>query len=374
MPHFVWAGWVSSGGELFQYDKNPWFVRNTNQVRYCVLVDSQSISTSNEVIRQSIVDAINYWKKQLEIEKLINGMAAIATQEFVESASCENTDLQFQFGYGTLSKEQEKFLQDPRKYIGVSVRTEYDQINLRGKGFVYISSDFGPNAYHNSGQLIIKAWQYPKLLQYALMHELGHVFGVPHSGSGLMSEIFLDQLLYKRLYEFYLKTPFLSFIKPPERFETCSGSGSFNQKFFKLTKPHECLLFEQNSGSKVSWKISAREKLADEAKEIGSLHVSWATTKISASKPAVIVQLPPEQKVFDVNERLLNNYMIGPTVTDLGYKGFFRTVDSARTYDAYIDLKVDSVAVVGNLDDGLFPVFIYVVPTLTNLSLPTEVK
>ena len=33
------GGWVSSGGELFSDAHNPWFVRNTKDVNYCVVVD-----------------------------------------------------------------------------------------------------------------------------------------------------------------------------------------------------------------------------------------------------------------------------------------------------------------------------------------------
>ncbi len=366
------SGWVSSGGELFGFNKNPWFLRNTSEVKYCIKVDSGTFTATAEVVRESLKGALEYWKKQLAAPKLEIGVTEIATQNFTEVSDCQNTDLQFLFGYNSLNLEQRNFLADSQKYIGVTVRTEYDRSNLLGRGFIFIASDSGPNSYQNNGQLIQKAWAYPKLLQYALMHELGHVFGIPHSGSGLMSEIFLDQLLYRRLFEFYLNNPYLSTVVPPDSFETCSDSGTFNQKFFKLQKPTACLRFERQAGANVVWKVLAKEKAQSPHEEIGSLHTTWATDRISASKPAVIVQLPPEQKVFAATEVLLNNYLIGPIITDVSYKGFFRTLESAKPYDAYIDLKVDSVSIIGNLEDGLFPVFVYVVPTLTNLILPTK--
>lgn len=368
------AGWVSSGGEFFQYGKNPWFLRNINEVSYCVRVDNLGFSSDVTKVRDAIVEAFKYWREQLKVDKNEAGMATVATQSFVEVEDCANADLQFLMGYRALNTEQIRFLVDPRKYIGVTVRTEYDQVKLKGRGFVFISSDTGSEAYHNSGQLIQKAWSYPKLLRYALMHELGHVFGLTHSGSGLMSEIFLDQLLYKRLFAFYLKQPMLSYVAPPTSFEACSGLGVFNSKFFRLKKPAECLHFAKTESVTPAWKVFLREKKDSSLQEIGLLQTTWATARDQSAKPAFIVHLPPEQKVFDATETLLNNYMMGPVIRDHSYKGFFRTLESAAVYEVYVDLKVDSVSVIGNLEDGLFPVFVYSVPTLSNMTMPTAVQ
>ena len=264
------GGWVSSGGEIFKFAKNPWFVRNTTDVDYCVQVDASSFSANEAAARDVISQALQYWKKEFDQPNPVGtpGFAKLATQTFHDVGACTaTTPLRFLLGYGTLSKEEVDYLVDPTKYVGISVRTDYDTTQLAGKGFVYISSDFGPHAYDandTQSHHIPRAWEKRQLLLYAVLHELGHVFGIPHMGSGIMSELFLDQLLHQSFFQFYIDHPVQSFLNPPLTFTTCLITGTINTGFFGAPTDTACLSFDgtETSGT-INWKITAKKNVAD---------------------------------------------------------------------------------------------------------------
>ncbi|MEM7646885.1 MAG: hypothetical protein AAF203_08255, partial [Pseudomonadota bacterium] len=190
------GGWISSGGGLFRDAHNPWFLKNVDKVYYCLEVDEPTFSIPLVEIRKEVQTSFQYWKSQFEKSRRLSADALVlGGQEFLET-QCDDPQLHlsFHFGYGTLSEEQVEHLKDPTRFIGVATRTSYDEKTLTGRGFIYISSDQGPKAFDNPGTLIKQAWSKPNLLRYALLHELGHVFGLPHSGNGLMAEVFLDHL------------------------------------------------------------------------------------------------------------------------------------------------------------------------------------
>ena len=145
-------------------------------------------------LKRPLKSPIDYWVHEFAKVSPQTGVAKtfkLGTQTF-SLVGCQeaDVDLKILVGHGTLDNEQIGWLKKPEKYIGVTVRTDYDPIELRGQGFIYIASDLGPNSYTNTGGLVDKAWESEKLLKYAFLHEFGHVFGIPHRGNGLMSQIF----------------------------------------------------------------------------------------------------------------------------------------------------------------------------------------
>lgn len=371
------GGWVSSGGELFQFAKNPWFVKNTKEVKYCVVVDKNSVSASEETVREAIQIAVNYWKEEFKTSTPPKaGFADLATQNFILQNSCTDADIQFLIGYGSLDEEQIKYLKAPEKYVGVSVRTSYEEVQMKGSGFVFISSDRGEKAYKNEQKnLVPEAWRFPKLLQYALIHEMGHVFGIPHTGSGLMSEVFLEQLLNLRMVEFYNSNPIQSFVNPPKSFVVCQGDGLFHTGFFQVPAANECLELQgvQNN-AEIQWAVSTKEKRNSAAwTPVGVITASLSMNAMAGMKPAVLVQLPPESKVYDLTERLLNSFMIGPVFKEGSAKGFFHTNSSRQNFDLQIELKIDSVTMTGMVGKNLQQVLSYNPPSLFTLLLPIKV-
>lgn len=193
------GGWTSGGGENIRDERNPWWLQNTKEITYCIKIDRANFGQSTQVIRQKINFAFNFWKKQLktltwsEIDK--NEHLAVGTQNFTETPCREGTDLVFQFG--VLDGEQFRYLGDPTKFIGVTVRTDYNPVNLRAKGFIYISPENGPLKLNKLG-LMQNPWSHENgiLLTPALIHELGHLFGVSHQKElHIMMEDFLETLL-----------------------------------------------------------------------------------------------------------------------------------------------------------------------------------
>ena len=95
---------------------------------------------------------------------------------------------------------QAAFIKNPKKAIGTTVRTEFDGVQLRGKGFIYISPENGPYALSGPGPfgaIIENRWGFAggKLLELALIHELGHVFGIRHVDATVMDPFLLRLLI-----------------------------------------------------------------------------------------------------------------------------------------------------------------------------------
>lgn len=376
------GGWISSGGEVFLFDRNPWFLKNVSQIRYCFVVDATSVSASRDEAHARFLQAIEFWREEMKISRLqaTPGIVDVATQNWVEEACSDDVDLKVKVGYGALDQDEIDYLTRTESatgdivkrvetYIGVSIRKNYDLEKMRGQGTIFIASDRGAHAYENKGQLIDQAWTHPKLLQYAFMHELGHVFGVPHTGTGLMSEVFLEQVLSTRLSPFYLQQPIQPFLAPPKDFEVCTLSGSFHPKFFKLTEDQACLVFREEPGSGLGpqWKVFSKKYATSTPVEIGSVHLEVSTAKTLGAKPSVTVQLPEQQQVFSVSDRGFASFLIGGISKEMDYEGAFRVTGSLKPYPMFASLKTDSVTFTAVVDGKPIPVLVYVPPTLMKM-------
>jgi hypothetical protein len=257
------GGMVSSGGNLLRNAHNPWWVKNTSEVRYCIEIDSKTFSATPEKIAMVVGKVLEYWKleftRKLQIvngKDLINqafNSMGVGVQTFTKMNCSGTEDLRFKFGYGTLSEKEASYLPDIRTHVGAAVRTEYDEASLKGKGFVYIASDSGPNSYDGGPSLIEQPWHYDIFLYLALAHELGHVFGIPHIGEvySVMSETFLEVILNRAVAEPIKNlqiqgvTPTGFFFFPSSYFVHCSkmGFSSRAQNYFKLPAGTTCLQF-----------------------------------------------------------------------------------------------------------------------------------
>lgn len=371
------GGWIESGGGIFDAQKNPWFVRNTQIVHYCVLIDQASVSASAATVYSGITAAFAYWRNELNQNAAgRQGVAVIGNQTFIQDSACSSADdIQFLIGYGALasalSSDQIATLGDPQDYVGLTVRTSYDAVQLKAQGFVFIASDIGPHAYHNAGNLITQAWQYPILLQYALTHEVGHVMGIPHTGTSLMSEVFLNQMLDSRFSQTYITNPFLSFINPPMNFDVCSQNGSFNASFFGVDAGTACLRVQgsvQSSGQFV-WNISSLATLSSAPVAVGTVRGLLSLDDILAANPAIVVQLPTEQTVFSFQDRGLNGFMTGPVYVQGGMSASFVTMSSAKPSDVHVDLRTNSLTMVGVVNGKMGSVLSYNPPSLFTLPI-----
>jgi hypothetical protein len=207
------AAWSSGGGgEIIKDARNPWFLQNTPSVDVCIIHDAEHFdigALESSDLEEMVQDALSYWK--YEFSKAFTPWPAVrvATQRFrvvdlitidksgIVKSCAPTTDLTIQFGY--LNSEQQNYLrergQGTKDFISFAIRTSYDPVNLRGKGFIYFAADSGDLKFEGP-DLVTKPWSMGTggLIHAALKHELGHVFGIPHMGSSLMNAGYLEQV------------------------------------------------------------------------------------------------------------------------------------------------------------------------------------
>ena len=196
------AGWSSGGGELLRDQINPWFLSNTKTVKYCIQIDEKNFGITLDSARSKVQKSILFWKDQLKDLAYSNPPDSkndfrLGTQNFIEENCSSDTDLVFQLG--TLTDEQKQRLVQIDDLIGVTIRTDYDKVNLKGKGFIYIAPEQGP-LKPVSSDIIQNMWSTEDgvFLFPVLIHELGHVFGLRHDDNvEFMSEDFVEDLLAK---------------------------------------------------------------------------------------------------------------------------------------------------------------------------------
>jgi hypothetical protein len=354
------GGWVSSGGELFRDAHNPWFLRNTTTVYYCVKIDKNSISIDTPEVTSAIRDTLQYWKSEFikTDQGLDEGRFALGTQTFTET-QCEDikVDLRILFGYGSLAQTEIDYLKIPNKYIGITVRTKYDPENLKAQGFIYISSDQGEHVYDNPGNLIERAWTHPKILRYAFMHEFGHVFGLSHMGTGLMAEVFLNQIINKNLIDIYENTPVEPFIQPPQQISTCNQSMMINKTFFGIPLEHNCLVINQSG--LIGIQIASRKDEKAELVVAGNLRNISPNIFDFAGRPSSILQLTDKQKVFTSAETVFRSFMLGPILNELGASANFVPAVPGPPKSVYLKISPTSLNIIGLSTNKVEPVFIY---------------
>lgn len=376
------GGWVITGGEIFEHARNPWFVGNTKEANYCILFSDAEFSISKNDAAALIQDSISYWANQLDGRSALSAETSIwqknqtlklATQKFNYLASCEQADLIFKFGYKTLDQEELKYLVKPNKYLGVTIRKTYDEAKLKGSGVIYITGDLGDQSYQKSHKEIIgEAWKYPKLLQYVIIHELGHVFGIPHSGSGLMSETFLDTLLIRNFAMVFLREPFLPFLKPQNVYTICDssllpkGSQHFIGSYFKLNNGEDCLRFETTANSR-EFLISTKKFNATEWTTIGKLLMNQTEVTDFSLKPSMVLKLNERQKELLGADK---DFLLGPVYQNFKIDGHIVFNGSMKPYSVQIDISPDSFVVFGLMDSKIKQIFKFGNPLLYVLRLP----
>lgn len=369
-------GWVSSGGESLIYARNPWFVKNTRSVDYCLQMDEASFSIPKSEVPKLIAEAFQYWKEEFTLNTSGNprpGLTQIATQTFNYLEKCEDkTPLIFKFGLKNLHPDEIAYLNDPKKYIGVTIRKDYSLNALQGTGIIYITADKGADAYTNNGQLISEAWKSPPLLRYTLIHELGHVFGIPHIGSGIMSEVFMTVLLNKVMAKDFEKISQLSFLNPQKNFEVCRDQGFFHPDFFRLSKATLCLKFQGMNGSVGQWTVFSKQDQTSSYEEIGSVQITALDQSAYGMKPAVIVQLPDEQTVFSALETIIGPFILGATLSETSYTGTFQLKNTIRGIPLQMSLSAEKISFVGTpgTNNQQMTVLTYSPPSFMKAMLP----
>jgi hypothetical protein len=352
------GGWISSGGESFLDAKNPWFLKGAG-AKFCIVADSSSMDQSLKVLEESVSFALNYWQKEFLKESgpiLGHNRKSFRLGEntFIKAkpSECDDSvDLKFIFGSKSLSKKQSEYLkQDKRSYIGVTVRTGYDTKKLKGRGFVFISSNRDIDAFGNSSDRINSPWKEAKLIKLALIHELGHVFGIPHMGSSIMSEVFMDLITSKYYYKDFIRQKIESFIGVEKEVKRCGFITPDMTNFFRLGFTNSCLIGK--------WKDPKTFEIFSQAHNQTPVHVA---TLVSLSvdefgiesRPIGFLRVTPEQTVFKPSEINNRSLVMGPLLERYKMKGRVIVQKTFETFPVQLSVSPESITA-NSVSNGRF--------------------
>jgi hypothetical protein len=359
--HAKAGGWISSGGENFHDGKNPWFLKGET-IRYCILHSDNDFSMSETEVEHSLETALKYW--QSEFSKKINSFGKKINFDLGSnillktSGDCKgDEDLRVIFGYSELNSQEKNYLgKDYKKYLGVTVRTDYETTWLRGKGFIYIAGDKGTNQYDAKEDIIKNAWEHKELLAWALIHELGHVFGIPHMGNSFMSEIFMDLLVSKYYYQDFKKLGYESFLSSPEKTQGCTYLPPESYNYFELDLKVSCLRGQWKSVKQFDIYAvynDGKEELVAQALGLN------LDLKGIRSRPVSYLKLTSEQKVFSASEINHRSLVPGPFQERVSKKGKMVILKSLKTYPVHMEVSPESITIISEVNNKLETVFSY---------------
>lgn len=345
-------GWNSGGGELVRDRSNPWFLENTEEVRYCVQMDEDHFHQGRKVVEEKIQRAFEYWQGEFSraLLEYKDGIGTkIATQRFVLSPCTADVAITFQMGF--LTAEQLAKIPNPRQFVSMAVRESYDTKNLVGKGFVYLAADSGP-LRPDAPDMLDLPWQSWNgyVLEGVLIHELGHIFGIGHRGTReqIMSAGFPEMLVKTREWAVDSKPEIPNFIRYMGGKGLAAGSCSTDSsykvpaKFFGFSPTVQGVLLTAHD-DRIDVEVVPKWQdgcfVNDPRELVGTIELEGGS--IGGLDPIVTVYLPPEQTVFPTErneERYVNVFAIG-----LDRVGTYRAKDGSVARKVLVHLTPDLI-------------------------------
>lgn len=301
----------SGGGSIFADQVNPWFLQNTPTVRYCIKT-SPDFSSIDPVTLQIMIDsAFEFWKKEFKKVKtghqFITPQVQIATQDFYHTKCDDKVDLVFQLG--VISEEQKKLISNFPSVIGIAFRESYDEVNLKGRGFIYIAPEKGP-LRPVSDNFALAPWSETRedeheKLKVTLLHEIGHIFGLQDEFQGddnsdLMSASMVETASSKDTFSVGTLAPFSPLMRSASyHFISTTHIFSQNVKDF-LGVPDNGSVAIRGYGDRIALENSSSP---DHLDFIGTIRIDnrWQNLRHQAYSTKIRLWLPANQKVFTVN-------------------------------------------------------------------------
>ncbi|MGK5087712.1 hypothetical protein WDW86_09155 [Bdellovibrionota bacterium FG-2] len=199
---------------------------STKPIPYCIEVAAGFPLTKQEV-KGVIAASLSEWKKAFEhygVESAVigrdhspkatpfhhpghflDGVDRALIAEGTDLGVCpSNTTGILRFQVGFVSERVGEYLKTRDKYIvGAAIRDSYDPLTLKAGGIVWVA----PQNYIGAIDKVYGCapkfpdWTSKRRLQMLMVHELGHVFGVPHDAAAVMASGIYYLLVQDHLYK-----------------------------------------------------------------------------------------------------------------------------------------------------------------------------
>lgn len=310
------GGWSSGGGGFLRDTINPWFLNNISEVKYCITINPENFGLSEQDAEKQINKALEFWRSEFSLavtptyRKL--GPLQVAQQKFTKTDCGSDTDLVFQLG--EFSANQQKDLERPQDYAAAAIRTGYSNKTLRGRGFIYVAPIKGALSLQKHGiSSDIWSTENGQFLFLTLVHELGHVFGLQHSGTfgDLMAEGFVEVLLQQR--RAMSENDYRYFSLPKVSKAVCPGEQVLTswQKFFEVAKSFKCFQFEFDHDDRSQLFGTTLLKVLSASSESSKFSIATEVAlHVTRFHPISynLIWLPTGQEVFAKDEILLKNF------------------------------------------------------------------
>jgi len=205
------------GGGDPMAENNPWFLGD-QPIEYCVRIAS-GFPIASDQVRKTIQAAFQEWEQTLGryglrgqafAGQFSDGVKRGLTVKAVEVPKCTRPDQQLEFKIGVMDQEVNKHFQaHSKRTVGLAKRRAYNHKTFRTGGFIWIAPQnwIGPtpNPVPNPVSNTISVfpdWTKENWFKAMLLHEIEHVFGVPHVNGTVMDENIFDLLFWAHVYCF----------------------------------------------------------------------------------------------------------------------------------------------------------------------------